>query len=225
MTTNVDSFQFNASNTFCISLESKPERCGRIQSRMNYFDISFCRWNASTPNDLIDPFFEYLSPLEKSCAQSHVHIWRHIINAGLEYALIIEDDAMFDKEWIQKLNEFCVSFPEEKQSGDWDAIFLNASEPIAVPNQWQKVTEQYLTGAYLISNRGVTRVLNQYNQCFHSSDWMTSRLQYHGASYSYFPWLVIQEGLDSTLGNRVDEDHAKVVSCLTQIDYSLDHYV
>ena len=54
---------------------------------------------------------------------------------------------------------------------------------------------------------------------------MTSRLQLHGHSYSYFPWLIIQEGKDSDIGSNLEADREKVLHCLNKIQYSLDHYI
>jgi hypothetical protein len=54
---------------------------------------------------------------------------------------------------------------------------------------------------------------------------MTSRIQLHGHSYCYFPWLIIQEGVDSNIGSNVEADHAKVLRCLGEIGYSLDNYI
>ena len=55
---------------------------------------------------------------------------------------------------------------------------------------------------------------------------MTTRLQLNNHSYSFFPWLVIQEGNYSLIQEKVpDEDYAKVVRCLKEINYSLDNYI
>jgi hypothetical protein len=84
-----------------------------------------------------------------------------------------------------------------------------------------------LTGGYIISYAGAKRVLEMFSNCYYSSDWMTSRLQTLGRCYSYFPWLIIQEGLDSTLkkeGETHDADHAKVVRCLGEIGYDMSNY-
>ena len=51
---------------------------------------------------------------------------------------------------------------------------------------------------------------------------MTTRLQTMGRSWSYFPWLIIQEGFESTIGSGVEADHAKVVRLLGDIGYSLE---
>ncbi len=54
---------------------------------------------------------------------------------------------------------------------------------------------------------------------------MTSRDQIYGHSYCYFPWLIIQEGIDTTIGSKFDADREKVVRCLNEINYSIDNYI
>ena len=55
--------------------------------------------------------------------------------------------------------------------------------------------------------------------CYYTSDWMLVNLQKYGNSYSYYPWLIIQEGYESTIGSNVDADHQKVIRCLNEIGY------
>lgn len=214
---------FDAQNTFCISLMSHPHRWEKMQRRFQTIDLSATRIPAARGNteDIRDNFYEYLNGGQRGCAQSHINVWRHILEKQLPYALVLEDDACFDKNWRQKL----AVFREQIDDLDWDALFLNVSEPIQPTHVWQPVQEQYLTGGYIISQKGARKVLDLFEGYYGSSDWMTTRLQTMGHSYSYFPWLIIQEGDESTIGSGVDADHAKVVRCLGAIQYELDNYV
>lgn len=212
-------FHFNKENSFCISLKSKPERWLRMQSRFDYFNMEVSQWMASTIDDINDHFPDHLNAGQKGCAQSHINIWRHMVNNNIEYALILEDDACFDKDWMNKLRTF--------DKSNWDIICLNASEPVSPSYSWEcsQHNLQYLTAGYILSKNAAVKLLNDFGNCFFSSDWMTSRLQIYGNGYCYFPWLIIQEGLDSTIGSNLDADHEKVVRCLDQIEYSLNNYV
>lgn len=212
-------FVFNKENSFCISLKSKPERWLRMQSRFDYFNMEVTQWDASTAENITDHFFHCLNDGQKGCAQSHINIWRHMLEHNLEYALILEDDAQFDKDWLNKLKTF--------NKENWDIICLNASEPISILNSWEcsQYNLQYLTAGYILSKGAAEKQLKDFGNCFFSSDWMTSRLQIYGNGYCYFPWLIIQEGLDSTIGSNLDADHEKVVRCLEEINYSLDNYI
>jgi len=217
-----NNFEFNKTNTFCISLESAPERWERMETRFKYFNMEATRWNASTPNTLTDTFHHYLNAGQRACAQSHINIWRHMVQNDLPYSLILEDDAKFDKQWKEKLSDIKDLIDKDQ---DWHAIFLNVSEPITPQNTWMKVQEQYLTGAYILSYNGAKHLLENFKDGYASSDWMTTRLQLCGHSYSYFPWLVIQEGNESTIGSGYEEDHKKVIRCLNEISYPIDEYV
>jgi GR25 family glycosyltransferase involved in LPS biosynthesis len=145
------------------------------------------------------------------------NIWKYIIY-NCSYALILEDDACFDKDWKNKLDQFFIDIKDDQ----WDAIFLNASEPMEDLNKWKIANEQYLTGGYILSKKGAMTLLKLFEGQYASSDWMTSRLQLFNHSYSYFPWLIIQEGKDSTIGSNVIEDYKKVLRCLNN---NLDNYI
>jgi len=199
-------FILNASNTFCISVDS---RWSRMSARLNSLGIECERWRASTPDMVTDRFVGCLNGGQRACGQSHVNVWRMIVERGLEYALILEDDAMFSSDWREKIDLLSgVDDPE------WDAVFLNVSEPIIPEDTWVVVREQYLAAAYIISRRGAQCLLDWFANRFTATDWMTVCLQTRGHSYSYFPWLVIQEGKESTIEGAVEADHAKVIRCL-----------
>jgi GR25 family glycosyltransferase involved in LPS biosynthesis len=225
------SFHFDKSNAFCISLLSKPERWARMEARFAHFGLECNRWIATTPDLVTDTFYDYLNGGQRACGQSHINVWRHIIANDLPYALVLEDDAMFDKDWMSKLPfengtfSYCDEVATDRVDGDWDLFLLNASEPITPQGHWLTVQEQYLTGGYIISRAGAEHLLNSFAGCYASSDWMTSRLQCRGRSYSYFPWLVIQEGTESTIGSGYEADHAKVIRCLGEANYDIGNYV
>jgi len=220
-------FHFDKTNTFCISLESHQHRWKKMEARFIDTNLSVTRWQASRANktDIIDNFQDYLNAGQKGCAQSHIQVWRYIkSHPEIEYAMVLEDDACFDKEWRKKLNQFFDDIKDPHKKENWELILLNASEPIHIQNQWVQVEEQFLTGGYIISQRGVDAILNMFHNNYASSDWMTSRLQLRWNSYCYFPWLIIQEGDESTIGSGVDADHAKVVRCLAEIEYPIENY-
>jgi len=191
-----------------------------MQDRFIKTGLEVHRWPASTPADLTYPFGSNLSPGQMACSQSHVLLWKHIMDNNLPYAFILEDDACFDRNWREKLNQFC----DQNTDTLWDAIFLNASESIQPAHTWTKAHEQYLTGGYIVSLRGAQELYNNYKDRVWGPDWMTSRQQLRGHCYSYFPWLIIQEGDESTIGSGVAEDHAKVLRLLNEIQYPLTNY-
>jgi hypothetical protein len=68
-------------------------------------------------------------------------------------------------------------------------------------------------------------MLEKYKDCFDRSDCMTLDLQTQGNCYTHFPWLVIQDGKDTTIGSNVDSDNKKMLTNLDNIKYSLDNYI
>jgi len=220
-------FQFNNKNTFCITIENNEvseERYKRMMERFEYFGMSVCKWPASTPNTLTDNFSDYLNKNQMACSQSHVNIWKHMINNNIEYAFILEDDACFDKNWVEKLSEIENSLCEN----DWHMIMLNSSESTSELNKWVIAIEQYMCAGYIISLQCVRELMNIYKDCFHSSDWMTTRIQYLNKSYCYFPWLIIQEGKNSLIDpsdEHINADRNKVLQLLRQYNYDIKNYI
>lgn len=220
---NNQPFVFNKENTFCISLFSHKSRWERMCERFSIFNLDVTRFQACTENDICDLFLDDgisgpLSILQKCCSQSHIQLWRHIISSNMEYALILEDDAKFVKDWKKKLDRLVVN-------NQWDAIFLNSFDPIYPMDSWEIISNQCLTGGYIISKKGAYRILEKFSKGFYVADWMTEQLQYDGHCYSYFPWLIIQEGKDSTIGGDADENFRKVLFYLKEIHYSIDNYI
>lgn len=213
--------KFNEKNSFCISLETSLKRREKMKLRFEKMNMNVSIVNASTPDDLIFHINDRLSPVEKACTQSHILIWKTIIDKNLDYALIMEDDVCFDHLWKEKLSELNI-----KETDNWDAIFLNASDPSYPLFKWTRAEEQYLCGAYILSKEGASLLLNMYQNEFYMSDWMTTRMQIYGNCYTYFPWLAIQEGCDSTIrGDGCMGDNAKVVRLLNDAKYDISNYM
>lgn len=220
---NGTTFVFNKNNTFCISLFSHNTRWETMSKRFSILHLEVTRIEASTEKDLCDVFLDNTvcgspSLLQKCCSQSHIQLWRHIVALDLEYAFILEDDARFVKDWKQKLDK--INLDEH-----WDAIFLNAFDPVSPMDSWEIVSHQCLTGGYILSRKGVRRILEMFSSGFYVADWMTEQLQNDGHCYSYFPWLIIQDGYDSTIGGDADENYRKVLFYLNEIHYSIDNYI
>ena len=191
-----------AHNTFCISLDS---RWPQMKDRLQRLGISCTRWTAYTPDQLIgvEKLFEgRLNPGQRACSFSHWSLWRHIKRKGLPYALILEDDILFAEGWRETLQEL----PEDLE---WDAFFLNAAEPLYPENTWLTCQDQFFTGAYLVSQKGIEWLLGNHSR-LPEADCMTWWRQRQGHSYSRFPWPCIQECEDSTTGTDFAENKTKL---------------
>ena len=94
--------------------------------RFKYFGMEdkVTSWIASTEPK--ENFVYYLNNGQRCCAQSHINVWRHIVEKNLEYALILEDDACFDKKWLEKLDLFC----NTNQDKEWTEKNPNKREDL-----------------------------------------------------------------------------------------------
>lgn len=216
-------FVFNKENTFCINLKHRKDRWERMKRRFHTLDMDVTRWDASTPETVYDKFDALvcgrkIRSCEMACSQSHINIWRHIIQQGLPYAFILEDDASFNIDWKRKLSEFDIT-------KKWHMLILNTIGSSLPYFQWNRCTGKWQTGGYILSYMGAQILLELYNNKFTVADIMTRRLQENGYSYTYFPWLVIQEGTDSDTGNQVELYHSQMMDLLKSIDYPISNYI
>ena len=129
-----------------------------------------------------------------------------MLRRDLDYAFILEDDILFAEGWKQQLE----GLPDDPE---WDAFFLNASEPLFPQDTWLPTQEQWFTGAYVISLRGVEWLLKSYTTMA-EADCMTWNLQRRGHSYSRFPWPCVQENLDTYTGTDTRENQRKLEDLL-----------
>ena len=102
---------------------------------------------------------------------------------------------------------------DQLQDPDWDAYFLNAAEPLYPENTWLPCQDQFFTGAYIVSQKGLGWLLSSYS-LLPEADCMTWWLQRQGHSYSRFPWPCIQECEDSTTGTDSEGNKAKLQQLL-----------
>ena len=155
----IDDFLFDKTNTFCINLDYSTERWERMQKRFSYFGIDVTRWSGLTkPEYQEDKYVDYLTPSQIGCAASHVSIWRHMIKNDINYALIMEDDACFDKKWREKLSGIT--------DKTFDSILLYSSEHTNPLYKWKKCREHVGTVSYIISKSGAIKILNMYCTLF-----------------------------------------------------------
>lgn len=212
--------QIQSIPAYCINLPQAQERWKAIQDRCLTFGISVKQWIASTPNQVEGNYVEYLSPLQRACTYSHIQLWKHALESGYDCIFVLEDDAKFRYDWIEEINKFLPTLPE-----DWDSVFLNISEEITPLHTWVPVRDQCLTAGYIIHRRGMEFLLNHFHAKYYASDWMTQILQRRGRSYSIFPWLIIQDGSPSCIQKDNSEDYKKVVRFLTDYNYPLANYI
>lgn len=107
---------------YCINLERSPDR---RESALQEFEreglnVEFFRatdGKVEAPNEI------YISKSEWGCADSHIRVWRDMVENGYETALIFEDDVKLNPGFIEKLDEIMIELPD-----DWDFVNLDPNE-------------------------------------------------------------------------------------------------
>lgn len=207
-------FNFDYNNTFCINLKSRPERWSSVEKVFQTFNLLVTRWEASTPEQVTDNIEG--TPTQRACSQSHINLWRHIINQKIEYALIFEDDICLDLRWREKIE----TFPHNK----FDLILLFTDHYYGEPETWQHTqSHSWSTGAYLLHKEGAELLLKFP---FKQADRMTRMLQEKTENkhcYSYFPYLACSFNESSDIEGSVSSCH-KIIKQLKDANYSLSNY-
>lgn len=188
-----------------------------MKSVFKKINLEVTRYSAITPDNVKDGI--HGSPTQKACAQSHINIWRYIIEKNLPYALILEDDIVFDKNWLQKLQ----TFPYE----NFDLIMLNTNNFASQPHIWRNTESNcFFTGGYIVSKNTIKTLLKGP---YCASDRMLLSYQKsvnNIGCYSYFPYLIIQTYYDSDIqGSLLDQSKKQLLKELDSINYNLENYI
>lgn len=140
-----------------------------------------------------------MSISEIGCCASHREVWQKQIDQGLEYVLVLEDDARFDVDKLIELATNWSHLPEfELLHLGWEYYAGYGEQTIekveinGLPNLW-KGDGMWLTHAYILSLSGAniyeerTRVQNN------GLDGMTSVIQSDMLAYGFKPSIASQE--------------------------------
>ena len=136
-------------HAYCINLARNPERreTARVEFEREGLDVTFFR---ATDGKAEAPEGLFITKSEWGCADSHIRVWRDIVENGHEMALVFEDDISLGPNFSSKLQKVLEELPP-----DWDHVNLDPHGVYRVDNS--KFSENLMTGkalgasAYLIS--------------------------------------------------------------------------
>jgi GR25 family glycosyltransferase involved in LPS biosynthesis len=221
-------FQLKNIPIFCINRGDRKDRWERMEKRFKEYNLKVTRWEASTPEDVEKcgfPFAQYLSPFQRACSLSHLRIYQYMLDNNIESVFILEDDASFRKDWKSIVEKRLENI--DNLDSEWDALFLNVTEELKRVNTWLPCIDQCLTGGYIIRKQAAEWILDipKRNGYYFAADWMTQLLQKRCHSYTYFPWLIIQEDSKSDIKKETRNlDYEKVLRLLDKAKYSIENY-
>lgn len=148
--------------TFVINLLREVGKRNELQRQCEELNLDFEIYDAIDGRALSDCFLKenvldygcnYLTNGEIGCSLSHINIYKKIISDGLDYALILEDDAVLS--W--PLVDFISSFEKERQK---EGIYLLTGDVSYVENKCRMLSSFRLypvkdatrTTGYIITN-------------------------------------------------------------------------
>ena len=104
---------------YCINLERNPERRAAAQAEFERegLDVAFFR---ATDGKAEAPKGLFITESEWGCADSHIRVWRDMVENGHEMALVFEDDISLVPNFTSKLQAVLSELPE-----DWDYVNLD----------------------------------------------------------------------------------------------------
>lgn len=111
----IDSFLSNTSLPYEYSTKFTRDNIDESFFSDNIDDIN--RKNSITTTPVPPDHLNITKPIKANMLE-HLEIYRKIIKEDLDYALVLEDDAVFIDNFIEKLTETINYFPE-----DWDTIY------------------------------------------------------------------------------------------------------
>ena len=150
-----------------------------------------------------------ISISEIGCCASHREVWEKQIDQGLEYVLVLEDDARFELDKLIQLSTNWRQLPEfELLHLGWEYYAgygvqtIEKVEIEGLPNLW-KGDGMWLTHAYILSLQGAkiyeerTRVQNN------GLDGMTSVIQSDMLAYGFKPYIATQETVSGKIRSTI----------------------
>jgi GR25 family glycosyltransferase involved in LPS biosynthesis len=183
--------------TYCINLERNPERRESSQAEFERegLDVTFFR---ATDGKAEAPEGLFITKSEWGCADSHIRVWRDMVENGHEMALIFEDDIRLVPNFSSKLQEVLDELPE-----DWDYVNLGTSFGAYINvrkhSENLMVGQSLTTHAYILSLK-CAKQWSTWNSKYLRSQVDTFMMNYPSNNFHVFKALALQNGKASDIG-------------------------
>lgn len=143
---------------YCINLERRPDRRAAAQAEFDRTGLEDVEIFRATDGRTEAPDGIRISKPEWGCSDSHIRIWRDVVQNGYECALVFEDDVKILPNFNEKL---AMVLEDLKAVPDWDYVNLG-------PLSWRiahgAVSPRLIKGStygahcYLVSLRGARKI-------------------------------------------------------------------
>jgi glycosyl transferase family 25 len=200
---------------FLVNLERRPDRLAAMAAQLDRLGIAFERFDAVDaktvdPQVLSEPFAQSgpmgtLSPGDKACTYSHIHIWRMIAEGRDEYAAVLEDDILLSDSapefllssgWLPK----GVGLVKPERYGDANQLIVIGKPRLEVKGRILAplLSRHTGTGGYIIARETAARLANMKEKIALPVD----HLMFNPNNSPAFAWLKPWQLLPAILDQR-----------------------
>jgi GR25 family glycosyltransferase involved in LPS biosynthesis len=148
---------------YCINLERRRDRRQKIQHEVDREELEDVEFFSGTDGCR----HSRLNKGQCGCVDSHIRVWRDIVDKGHPVSLVLEDDARLVNHFRDQLDDVMKNMPS-----DWDYVNLGS-----IPSQ--RIFQGHVTTE-------LTKGLSTTTHCYlislkaaqHLSHWETNNVQY-----------------------------------------------
>lgn len=200
---------------YILNLKEEKDRMLNITNNLNKMNILFERFEALGKEDLdVQTSFEKIkndgSALIKTigatgCLLSHRAIINDAIKNNYSNILIFEDDVLFDKNFLNKIN-YIKLIPN-----NWTLLYLGASQhdwsKVKIKNNHYNAIKTDGTFAYAIKKNAFKEILNLSNDLKHPIDWYLRQYQEknNNKCFVIYPNICIADVTSSSIRSPRDQ--------------------
>jgi len=145
-----------------------------------------------------------LKKSEISLLYKHIQIYNKIINENIKTCLVLEDDVIFDNNFINNFNLNLSKTPK-----DWDFIFIGNGCNLSIPEEQRIIgTVAYkkehpaskCTDSYIIKKKSAEKILNTINTFTFPIDFeLNYQMFKHGMNVYWWEPSIVKQGSQSGL--------------------------
>jgi GR25 family glycosyltransferase involved in LPS biosynthesis len=152
-------------NIYCINLDRRNDRWQEASSEFNKYNLKVQRISAVDGSKLdmskikMDVLKKDSMPGAVGCSLSHINVIKHAKEKGYSKILILEDDVVFEENFIERFTNEIKHLPE-----DWDMFYLSGNNLKSdcltkVNNFFYKTTFTFTTHSYAITSNLYDKII------------------------------------------------------------------
>lgn len=189
---------------YCINLERSPERreSALQQFEREGLDVEFFR---ATDGKVEAPEGLFITKSEWGCADSHIRVWKDMIDNRYEVALVFEDDISLVPNFTAELQKIINELPP-----DWDYVNLGSTYDVSI--HFKRFSERLMIGqalnthAYLIHVR-CARKWSDFQSKYFKSQFDVFLANYPSRNFHVEKGIAIQNEGPSVIGGGMNRTY------------------